>query len=390
MTAALPRTASAAARKRVLLVQPSLQPPGGGNAVAVWMIEALKRDCALTVLTTRRIGYDAINRYYGTALVPGEFRHVRVPAPLRAATAVLPTPATHLQRCLILRVAQRLAPDFDVILTANNEADFGRPGIQYIHFPWNYFPRPPADLRWYHVQPLLALYYAIAARLLPWDPARVRANLTLVNSRWTGGKVAERHGLTWEVVYPPVGGTFPAVPWVERENGFVSLGRVSPEKRLELIIEILAAVRARHPDVHLHIIGSIDGSTYGRRIRRLAARHRDWVTLDANVSRARVEELLARHRYGLHGMPDEHFGIAVAEMSRAGCIPFVAADGGQVEIVGDDRLIYTDAADAVAKIDRVLSDAATQDALRTHLAARQTLWSREQFITRIQDIVARF
>lgn len=390
MPAPLPHSRPTPASRRVLLVQPSLNPPGGGNAVAVWMIEALKRDCELTVLTYRRIEYAAINRYYGTALAPGAFRIIRVPMALRAITSALPTPATHLQRCLILRVAQRLAPDFDVVITANNEADFGRPGIQYIHFPWNYFPRPQADLRWYHLRPLVALYYAATERLLPWNPAQVAANLTLVNSRWTGAKLVERHGIGSELLYPPVGGRFPAVPWAERENGFVSLGRISPEKRLELVIAILAAVRARHPDIHLHVIGSMPRNAYGRRIRRLIAQHAAWVHLEEEPSRARVEALLAQHRYGLHGMADEHFGIAVAEMALAGCIPFVAADGGQVEIVADERLTYTDADDAVAKIDRVLSDAATQEALRTHLAARQTLWSREHFMARVREIVARF
>jgi hypothetical protein len=36
--------------KRVLMVQPSLNPPGGGNGVAAWMIEGLKTENRLTLL----------------------------------------------------------------------------------------------------------------------------------------------------------------------------------------------------------------------------------------------------------------------------------------------------------------------------------------------------
>jgi len=37
-------------RPRLLFVQPSLQPPGGGNGVAAWMLQALKDDYDITVV----------------------------------------------------------------------------------------------------------------------------------------------------------------------------------------------------------------------------------------------------------------------------------------------------------------------------------------------------
>ena len=39
--------------RRVLLVQPSMQPPGGGNGVAAWMLQALAREHHVTVLSWR-------------------------------------------------------------------------------------------------------------------------------------------------------------------------------------------------------------------------------------------------------------------------------------------------------------------------------------------------
>jgi hypothetical protein len=44
--------------KRVLLVQPSLQPPGGGKGVAAWIIEALKPDYESPTLNLPKLLYD--------------------------------------------------------------------------------------------------------------------------------------------------------------------------------------------------------------------------------------------------------------------------------------------------------------------------------------------
>jgi hypothetical protein len=59
--------------KRVLFTQFSLQPPGGGNGVAVWMLEALKDSCRVTVLAFEKPDLTSINRYFGTTLRPTDF-----------------------------------------------------------------------------------------------------------------------------------------------------------------------------------------------------------------------------------------------------------------------------------------------------------------------------
>jgi hypothetical protein len=42
---------------------------------------------------------------------------------------------------------------------------------------------------------------------------------------------------------------------------------------------------------------------------------------------ANLEYIVSRHRFGLHGMKGEHFGIAPAELICGGCITFVPDDG---------------------------------------------------------------
>ena len=86
-------------------------------------------------------------------------------------------------------------------------------------------------------------------------------------------------------------------------------------------------------------------------------------------------------------MREEHFGMAPAEMVRAGCIVWVPDAGGQVEIVADPRLIYGSVDDAVAKIVRTLRDPGEQAALRAHLAGRWPLFSTDCFMREVRAAV---
>src|SRR5205823_9648926 len=178
------------------------------------------------------------------------------------------------------------------------------------------------------------------------------------------------------------------VPWDARENGFVALGRISPEKRLEEVVEILRRVRARGEAVPLHLVGTDDDARYMARIRRLVDANRAWITRHENLARPELAALLARQRFGIHAMTGEHFGIAVAEMMRAGCIVFVPRAGGPIEIVGDDdRLLFSSLDEAVEQIVATLRDPARQNALRAHLAARAERFSAAHFVTRMREIV---
>jgi glycosyltransferase involved in cell wall biosynthesis len=151
---------------------------------------------------------------------------------------------------------------YDILLTVNNEADFGRRGIQYVHFPWGYRPHRSDDLRWYHCSsPMAHAYYQLCVWIAGFSFERMKQNLTLVNSNWTGTQVKARHGIESTTLYPPVPGVFPDMPWAERENGFVCISRISPEKELDKIIDILAAVRAQGWPIHLHIIGTACNTT---------------------------------------------------------------------------------------------------------------------------------
>jgi glycosyltransferase involved in cell wall biosynthesis len=385
------------AKQKVLLLQGSLEPAGGRAAVAAWMIEALKREYDLSVLTWSPPDVDRLNQFYGTSLGRSDFSAHWVPWPVRRLFELDPDPGSLQRLGLLMRVARMIKGKYDVLITASGEVDFGRRGIQYVYFPLLH----PQYASWRSVRALPwhgRLWALVRGRYRPWMLLSgysfddMTKNLTLVVSEWTRRRFMASYGADATTVYPPVADGFPDVPWEQRENGFVCIGRISREKRLEQMIEILGEVRRHHQDTHLHIIGSARPPwSYYHDLRGRVQQHASWVFLHEHASHDEMTALVARHRYGIHAKPDEHFGIAVAEIAKAGCIVFAPNDGGQVEILGgDDRLLYGTAEDAVAKILRVMKDPGEQAALRRHLESRRHLFSTAEFVRHIQEIVRQF
>jgi len=379
-------------RKRVLIVHPHVHPAGGGNLVGAWALEALKDTCDLSLATLGEIDFDSVNRNFGTSLAPGQFEVHVAGWKHRALLRLLPTPGALLQACVVMRAAQQLdrRRRFDVLFSTHNEAAFDRPGLQYVHFPWRFLPRPANEMHWYHRLPgTLTAYRSYCARIGRFSNEGIRRNCSLANSAFVAGKIREVHGMDSRILYPPVPGNFPDPPWSERNAGFIGVGRIHGCKRWEMAVEIVDGLRRRGNDVSLTLVGNRDDPDYLKRLTALAA-SRPWFRLIHDCSRAQLLEELGRHRYGIHTMQDEHFGIAVAELQRAGCVPFVHNTGGPPEIVGDPRLTFSTVADAVGKIDLVLSRPEVEADLRSHVRARREQFTASRFCAELRCIVEEF
>ena len=240
---------------RILLVQRSLRPPGGGNAVAAWMVHALAHQHEVATLTSTPWSPEETNAFYGTA-IPGDrvTRHV-IPPPLSWLAQLPEHRGTRLRLCSVLRYARPLANHFDLMVTADNYGAFARPGIQYLHYPAALQPAPA------RLAPIVHLYFAFCDWLVgvPW--AAAAANLTLANSRWTADGLARMGGLS-TVLYPPVLDPGEGEPWQRRSNTFLCIGRFHGSKRIEVAISIVRRVRADvMPDARLVIVGSAVDTT---------------------------------------------------------------------------------------------------------------------------------
>jgi hypothetical protein len=139
------------------------------------------------------------------------------------------------------------------------------------------------------------------------------------------------------------------------------------------------------------VVGKAEWPGYVASIRRLVQANASWVHLHEEISRPELVELIASHRYGIHAMLDEPFGMAVADLVSAGCITFVPNRGGQVEIVAnDERLIYSSREDAVNKILQAIREPDYQASLRNHIASRRSLFGAERFVNRIREVVGNY
>ncbi|HEV3076729.1 MAG TPA: glycosyltransferase [Thermoanaerobaculia bacterium] len=379
--------------KRVLIAHPCLAPAGGANAVAAWALQALREEFAVALATLGPVDLAAVNRSFGTDLGAADFTTFLAPRRYRRLIGAVRAPGALLECQLTVRLARRLDREhrFDVLLSTHNEVDFGRRGIQYVNLPGTYLPGRESRRRWSHRVPGLhaafrAACYALG-RTRRDGPLR---NLFLADSENIARRIREVYGVDSVVLYPPVAGPFPRVPWQARRHAVVAVGRITPSKRWEMAVAIVDALRGQGHDLALTLIGHREDPRYEARLRGLAAA-RPWLRLLPDLGRRELLAELGSHRYGLHTTRDEHFGIAPAEILAAGCVPFVHASGGPVEIVGaHPDLVFDTVADAVERIGRVLADAELELALRRHAARRRRRFTAARFCAELRAIVRGF
>lgn len=369
-------------RPKAAVFHPWLIEGGGSEAVALWSAQALSDDFDVDILTTGSTGLDALNAAYGTSLRDGAVRLIRARVPgllLRRGDA--------LRAALASRAVRPRLPGYDLLFSSYNGMDFGRRGMQYISdFSFDdslraALLRDPARWAEFRRRPPLGrrLYLGAAGLLARQTASGWRRNLTLANSQWTRRMLAEAFGVESEVVYPPVTGPEPEGPWDGRRDGFVTVGRIVPEKRVDELAEIVAEVGRAGLDVHLHVLGRLPDDDYGRRLARMAASSPERLRLEGAAFGEAKHAFLRGHKYGLSGCRHEAFGLSAAEMVRAGLIVWVPRGGGQVEIVDHPELVFDSPADAAAKIVRVLRDPSRQTALREHLKRQAAKFSSAAF-----------
>lgn len=368
---------------RILIVQRSLSPPGGGNAVAAWMVHALAQGHRVDTLTSRPWSADATNTFYGTTIPKhGITKHV-IPPPWSWLSSLPEHRATRLRMCSVLRYARPLAAHYDLLLTADNYGAFAKPGMQYLHFPAALNPTP-------RLRAIVNMYFTFcdAVMGMPWRDA-VR-NATLANSQWTAAGLEQLYGIRAQVLYPPVVDPGAGLPWHERHNALLCIGRFHGSKRIEVVMSIVRRLRTHAlPGARLIIVGSPVDPEYSARIKQAAARDRDWIEFRQDLPRAEINRLIGECRYGLQAMEHEHFGMATAELARGGCLVFPHHSGGSPEVVnGEAALLWRSEDDAVARISALAHDAALCDAVRARLRRHTQTFAPEQFAERMRAIVS--
>jgi glycosyltransferase involved in cell wall biosynthesis len=153
-----------------------------------------------------------------------------------------------------------------------------------------------------------------------------------------------------------------------RENLVVTVGRIVPEKRFHLFVELARMV----PKTKFVAIGSLpDGtSDYYEVLRRTAPENVSFVLSPLR----KVKDLLGRAMAYIHCAQNEHFGITIVEAMAAGCVPVVHDSGGPREIVTSEvGFRWRDLAVAARQIMML----AENDQLREELSAASFVRAQE-------------
>jgi len=377
---------------KTAVIHPAFKPAGGSEYLAVWLCEALRETGLVTLASNLAVDLGQVDRIFGTSLASGGVKVKYLP-PAGIFKNFDALSAYRLSRWA--KVSRSL---YDLMISTYNPVDFGQAGIQFLadvsfedELRRRYHPKPAGIKSLLYGRSFLRNAYLGLGRLLAGQSGQGwKRNLTVANSFWTKQVYEERFGLEAAVIYPPVPECPEARPWPERDNGFVVMSRIVPEKGLESAISIIRAVRSAGYDVHLHILGRADDQNYLAKIDSLCRESGGWAHYEGPRFGEEKARFLAAHKFGLSACRGEAFGISVAEMVKAGMIAWVPAGGGQVEVVDCAELVYGSEEEAAALIISVLKDEAKAEAIRNHLARRAELFSTGRFVQEARALVRSF
>ena len=352
---------------------------GGAESVALWMLEALKKKYDLTLFTIANVDLESLNALYGKTQLSNSSIKVKylLPGFLKSLAYFWIANNSDYRKIvihLLLRYFKFHQSKYDLMISAYNAMDLGCRGIQYIN--------------WVNVIEGNDFHHKISN----WREERLKTNISVANSHRVAKAVKKTYGVDCIVVYPPVVERIPQITWKEKENAFICSGRLTKVKQVHKVIQILSQVRQKGFDIQLYITAGAAGVyalEYRNFVNKMVSENSDWVTLFENLEYQDYLELLAKCKYGIH-YKTEPFGIAIAEMVKAGAIPFVRSKGGQVEIVGEQNkeLFFDNKSEAIEQIVTVLRDDKKQKKLLESLEERKSLFSPDKFGVKFSNIVA--
>jgi hypothetical protein len=121
----------------ILFLSHRMEPTGGGEVVAAWMLQALQERYDVTLLTWVEPDFAALNRMFGTRIDAGRVKIVRPPAAARFLVDRIPDEGYVQAVAYLLRTMRRMRGSCDAVIASTTmECDLGPGGMQYIHYPY--------------------------------------------------------------------------------------------------------------------------------------------------------------------------------------------------------------------------------------------------------------
>jgi glycosyltransferase involved in cell wall biosynthesis len=356
---------------------------GGAEAVALWMMEALQSQYKLSLFTFSGLDFEQLNLMYDTHISLNKVKVVSLVSRfLNSLTNFFISNSKDFRQLVFHSLLRKLKQDneqYDLVISAYNAADLGKPGIQYVH--WIKVIEGGKKAQKY-------------TKISQFSLANLQQNITIANSKIVADTIKETYQIDAQIIYPPVIIKVSEIPWQKKENAFICSGRLVKAKQPHKAIAILKTVREKGYDLKLYITGGGGGADewkYKRFLKQLVRENSTWVKLYEDLPYGEYVKLLEHCKYGIH-LKEEPFGISIAEMVKAGAIPFVKSEGGQIEIVGEENqdLLFGNEMEACQKIIHMLQDSNKQQKMLESLTRQKELFSTERFMAEITQLIADF
>jgi len=286
--------------------------------------------------------------------------------------------------------------------------------LEYIHFPYDAlrydrgdvpeeyreaFEKYMADARMYlkkyekgwwklYFKVWLSLYVLVARR----NPFEV-ADVVMANSVYIARLTKMLYGGEPVVLNPPVKiedfKPYGNRGFNERDNAVVMIGRISPEKRIEDVIDAIALTESKPV---LRVIGGLIPMTipYKESLEKRAREKGVKVEFYPNAPRDALVKLATTSKVFVHATVGEHFGVAVVEGMAAGCPVIVHKSGGPYEDIidyGNYGIYYDSIEDLAEKIDDVITDEKKWMLYHDLSLKRSVKFSGEEFSRKLLSIV---
>jgi len=341
---------------RVGIFSPTMYRIGGAELVAVNMINALKQHGYEVVISSnRKIDKMKIKKFYG--------KNLDVDAQIVFPFHFFPA-YNHYNTYTLALQSYLLKLKCDILIDTY--------GIT--PFPW-------CDITYFQGSRIIENPTSLGARttlLLPYfkllRPSKsLHKKVVLANSKFKAKSLKkyfqkeEQVGQAHiDVLYPPAATDFfsPSTSDLNkpRKNVSITISRISPTKRLEIIPHI---AELTSKDISFIIVGSCYSKETICSILKLAKKLgvSERLKVFTDISRDELRALLWDSKVYLHTMRNEAFGIAIIEGMASGCTPIVHDSGGPTEFVSES-FRYKDVAEAAAKIEQAISDWTPKSAQR--------------------------
>ncbi|WFB36433.1 glycosyltransferase [Kiritimatiellota bacterium B12222] len=375
------------------LVFPRTTVHGGALGVMAWAIHALQSQYTLHVYTLDECDPDSWNASFGTEIDRTiiQWNSYSSDHPKIAFWLNKRKMFTLDQYVLMKWVDSKIASN-SLPFSLHNEMSFSTKGLQYIHFPMLMTGRKDLSRRMGQSGSIQKEMYGWACKMIfNKKKSDFTKNISLCNSRYIEKVFQEYYGhhISTNCLYPPITSSprLYNLPWGQRENGVIMIGRTVPDKRFEDGLEILKQCRQLGSKLSLHIVSSDGNPEYTKWITE-QTENLSWVTWHRKVDRTGLQKLCGRVKYGLHCNHGEHFGMSTAEMMTSQCLVFGHDSGGTKEILLCPEQRYDTISKAVENILKLTKSPELQKFILEKSYAHAASFSSAQFCKTIQEIVS--